>query len=341
MAAAVGRAVSRELGRGRRDRRVGPADRRDEGAAHRGRRRGRRGAVGARRGRGGGGVADRPLRRLCSRCSCSAGTQRPVLSRRRSATSFPGDVADALARLPHAMRTATAARSPRCAARSRSATRSSRTSRSRHGTRAGRARGATRASARASRLRRGRASRASFPSAARARLPGVCVATASPASARATASALSSPATRKRSSCVVAEARQRQRDPVDERLVARLGADDVAAGDVERGEVREERRDMAVRAEAEQDEVEGADVRELELVLPRALVAAELALHAVDGGRLRVRAGRAAPPSPCRSSSARRRAARSARLPTRARRGSSRARARRRARRRGAASSRR
>src|SRR5262249_53243537 len=59
----------------------------------------------------------------------------------------------------------------------------------------------------------------------------------------------------------VAETRQRQGDPVDERFVSRLRADDVAARDVERGEVREERGDMAVRAESEEDEIEGADIR--------------------------------------------------------------------------------
>ena len=63
VAAALGRAVSRELGRRRLGRCVGPADRGDEGTPHRRRRRGRRGAMGARRGRRGGGVADRTLRR--------------------------------------------------------------------------------------------------------------------------------------------------------------------------------------------------------------------------------------------------------------------------------------
>src|SRR5438270_575259 len=73
-----------------------------------------------------------------------------------------------------------------------------------------------------------------------------------------------------------AESRHRHRDPVDERLVPGFGADDVPIPHVERGEVGEKRGHMSVRADAEQDEVEGADaeVGRLLVVFGSARVAA-------------------------------------------------------------------
>src|SRR5919199_4989691 len=50
---------------------------------------------------------------------------------------------------------------------------------------------------------------------------------------------------------------QRQRDAVDPRLEPRVRPDDVSARLVERGLAREEGRDVAVRADAEQEQVEG------------------------------------------------------------------------------------
>ncbi len=97
------------------------------------------------------------------------------------------------------------------------------------------------------------------PRVARARLPGVWC-DGSPASVARDRVGLVLAGHEEEELVRVAEARQRQRDPVDERLVAGLGADDVAVGHVERREVREERGDVPVGAEAEQDEVERADV---------------------------------------------------------------------------------
>ena len=140
----------------------------------------------------------------------------------------------------------------------------------------------------------------------------------------------------------VAEPRQRQRDPVDERLVPaprrrrRRGSVTSSVGKFGKSEAMCPSGPSPSRTRSNVP----APV-ELEPVLRRHPRRGRA--RPPSGGRLRLalERGRAAPPSPCRSSSARRREGRSARLPTRARRGSSRARARRRARRRGAASSRR
>ena len=123
-----------------------------------------------------------------------------------------------------------------------------------------------------------------MPSAARARLPGV-PGEGSPAKRARDRFGLVLARDEEEELVCVANARQRHRDSVDEGLKTRFGADDVPSPHVERGELREERSDVAVGAEPDQDEIEGADVRELEPVLDRALVAAELALDPVDGCR--------------------------------------------------------
>ena len=202
VAAAVGGAVSRELGRGRRAGCVGPADRRDEGAAHRGRRRDaarREWALDA--GRGGGGVADRPLRGCARAARPRAETRRRQLSRDARATAF---------------RATSPTRSRALARRDADAYRAAVAS----VRRSFEEREAfledvpvpdtalaldALAAARARLELRGRGAvedRARRPLGARARLPGVSR-DGSPANARATASALSSPATRKSSSRVL------------------------------------------------------------------------------------------------------------------------------------------
>ena len=166
-------------------------------------------------------------------------------------------------------------------------------------------------------------------------------ATARRRSARATASALSSPATRKRSSRVsqrrgsVIEIRSTNGSwPASEPTTSRSVTSSVGKFGKSDATWPSGPRPSRTRSNVPTSV-------ELELVLGRALVAAELALHAVDGCGLPLEPVEQRRLRHARSSSARRRAARSARLPTRARRGSSRARARRRARTRGAASSRR
>src|SRR5207302_1168922 len=79
----------------------------------------------------------------------------------------------------------------------------------------------------------------------------------------------------------VAQARQRQRDAVDERLELRLGADRAPSALVERRLVGEERRDVPVGAEPEQHEIELLERAELLLVRLRAAVLAELPAHPV------------------------------------------------------------
>ena len=239
-----------------RARRLGPADRRDQGAAHRGRRRARRGAVGARRRRGGGGVADRPLRRSLALL---------VLDRDAEAAAL---AAHARGRVPARTsrtlcaacgRDATGLRSGsrrQCGGRSRRGTTSSRTSRSptprSRSTRSRR----DGDSARASPPRRGPGSRASVP-LLRARGSRTSRGDGSPANARATASALSvagdeeeqlvRAASRRGSVSVIRSTNGSW--PAWTPTTSRSVTSSV-------GEVREERGDVAVGAEPEQHEVE-------------------------------------------------------------------------------------
>ena len=259
-------ALPRELGCRRRDGCVGTADRSDEGAPHRRRGGDRRGPVGTRRGRRGGGFADRPLRRRRSLCSSSTGTKRRPRSRQLSARAFQATSQTRSRRSPATTWLGTAWPSPRCVARSRSRMRSSRTFRS--PTPRSRSTCSRRGvgSARASQPLRGRESPASFPPPhargcpasrvtacprTRARLPRPCPRRRRGRGARACCRGVAT-------SCEMRSTKGSC--PASEPTTSRLGY-------VERGEVREERGDMAVRAEPEQHEIEGADVRQLVPVL--------------------------------------------------------------------------
>ena len=123
VAAARGGALPRELA-GCAARLVGPADRRDEGAAARGRRR-------SRAPRGGRSTPARPTRRLRSgatrarsRCSCSAATPTRARSRRpcATATTFRATSPTRSRRSPQPIAPATSSRSRACSSRSRRAT---------------------------------------------------------------------------------------------------------------------------------------------------------------------------------------------------------------------------
>ena len=176
-----------------------------------------RGELGARRGRRGRGVADRALRGDAGAARARRRRARPGSSRRRSpagttsrrATSR-ADASRAIAGLRR--RRVRRAPSSTCSARSRRATEFLEdVPVAEHGARApdrdsaepartspseaARRRRASAARTRASPRPRGRARRSSIPSPARTRLPGVSR-LGSPANERATASALSAPATR-------------------------------------------------------------------------------------------------------------------------------------------------
>src|SRR3954447_23563322 len=75
--------------------------------------------------------------------------------------------------------------------------------------------------------------------------------------------------------------RERQRDSIDVRLEAGLRADDRALRLVERRLSGEERGDVTVGAETEEDEIEALERGELLLVQRSPLLTAELAAHAV------------------------------------------------------------
>src|SRR5439155_12237060 len=77
--------------------------------------------------------------------------------------------------------------------------------------------------------------------------------------------------------------RQAEGDPVDERFQAGLGRQHLLAA-TKRRRIREQRRDVAVRPDAEQQEVQ-TPVVELPLVLGGGLVLAELALDPMDAAR--------------------------------------------------------
>src|SRR5919197_3055768 len=83
-----------------------------------------------------------------------------------------------------------------------------------------------------------------------------------------------------------AEHGQRQRDARDEGLEARVGGDDAPLALLESRSSGEERRDVSVRAEAEQDEVEPG-LAELALVLAGRLGRVELAADPVHARRPR------------------------------------------------------
>ena len=152
-----------------------------------------------------------------------------------------------------------------------------------------------------------------LPLRARTRLAGVSGLGFS-ANARLAASAFDAPGDEKQDLAAGLQGGRRHGDPVDERLEPGLGGNDALARLQGRG-VREERRDVPVRADAQQQEVERVLV-DLPVVGRSGLILAELALDAVHRGRARARDGRAACASPVRSSTARRRAARSARHST-------------------------